>query len=113
MLGAMGVILEGDRRQAEALAPRRQLGHHAIALLVAHRAPARDLVEGAAAAHARVALRIHDADLHARAFHFALAAMARAALEAGCLPSTPQIHWPIATSLSRSTPVWIPRPLSM
>src|SRR5262245_18723516 len=110
-------VLERDLRQRQALTSRRQLGHDAVALLFLHHAPARDLLERAGAAHADVALRIHDADLHARRLHAGLAArfaeIARFTLEAGVFFSTPQIHSPMPTSLSRSTPVSLPRPCSM
>src|SRR5882672_2154459 len=113
MLEATDVILEGDRRQREALAARREVGHDPAALVLADDAPARDLVEGTGAAHADVALGIHDADLDAGALHFLFAAIARPALEAGSFFRIAQIHWPMPTSLSRSTPVSMPRPCSM
>src|SRR5262245_59334155 len=114
MLGAMVVLLELHLRQAEALAARRQRRHHAAALAFAHRAPARDLVERAGAAHADVALRIHDAHLHARRLHAErFAARALFTLEVGSRLRMPQIHWPMPASLSRSTPVSMPRPCSM
>src|SRR5260370_659259 len=45
--------------------PLRQLAQHRFALRLAHSAPARDLVERAAAAKAQAVLRIHLADLDA------------------------------------------------
>src|SRR5688572_22869927 len=110
MLGAM-VVLEGDARQAEAAAARRQIAHHSLALLLAHPAPERDLFQRAAAADAGVALGVHDADLYAGRLH-AFADSARLTLEEGSRPSTPQIHCPMPTSLPRSTPVSMPRPCS-
>src|SRR5438128_7656542 len=59
-------------------------------------------------------MRVHDADLGTGALQcFLLAAIARPALEDGSLFRTPQIHCPISTSRSRSTPVLMPRPCSM
>src|SRR5437867_13342745 len=59
-------------------------------------------------------MRVHDADLGTGALQcFLLAAMAWPALEDGSLFRTPQIHCPISTSRSRSTPVLMPRPCSM
>src|SRR6266513_1876337 len=59
-------------------------------------------------------MRVHDADLSTGALQcFLLAAMARPALEDGSLFRTPQIHCPISTSRSRSTPVLMPSPCSM
>src|SRR2546428_13069426 len=59
-------------------------------------------------------MRVHDADLGTGALQcFLLAAMARPALEDGSLFRTSQIHCPISTSRSRSTPVLMPRPCSM
>src|SRR5688572_6404277 len=111
MLFAMAV-LEGDVRQVEPAAARGQVLHHRVALRVAHAAPQRDLFQGAAAADARVALGVHDADLHAGRLH-AFADSALLTLEEGSRPSTPQIHCPMPTSLPRSTPVSTPRPCSM
>src|SRR6267143_4986916 len=59
-------------------------------------------------------MQVHDADLGTGALQFfLLAAMARPALEDGAFFSTPQIHSPISTSRSRSTPVLTPSPCSM
>src|SRR5438445_13815863 len=59
-------------------------------------------------------MRVHDADLGTGALQcFLLAAMAWPALEDGSLFRTPQIHCPISTSWSRSTPVLMPRPCRM
>src|SRR5687767_404166 len=106
MLGLMAA-LEGDVRQVEASAALRQLAHHRVALLVAHPTPQRDLLQRAAATDAGVALGVHDADLHAGRLH-AFADSARLTLDEGSRPSTPQIHCPMPTTLSRSTPVSIP-----
>src|SRR3954471_8625430 len=107
----MALILEGNWRQRETFAARRKLSHDGAALFFAHQAPAPDFVKRARAAHAHVALRIHDADLYAGRFH-ALADSALLTLDEGCRPSKPQIHCPMPTSLSRSMPVSMPRPLS-
>src|SRR3954467_8564518 len=106
----MALILEGDRRQRETLAARRKLSHDGAALFFAHQAPACDLVERARAAHAHVALRIHDADLYAGRFK-PFADSALLTLDDGSRPSKPQIHCPMPTSLSRAMPVSMPKPL--
>jgi hypothetical protein len=104
----------GDFGDIQRLAARAEAGHHAVALRIAHAAPACDLVHGAAAAEAHSALRVHYADFDAGAFQTALlAASARPAREAGSLPRTPQIHCPMPTRRSRSTPVSMPMPWSM
>src|SRR5688500_19179999 len=97
MLGAMSV-LELDLRQVELRAALGQLAHYRLTLLVAHPAPKRDLLERPATADAGVALRVHDADLHARRFH-AFAESALLTLEEGSRRNTPQIHCPMPTSL--------------
>src|SRR3954454_4448974 len=107
MLGAMALILEGNWRQRETLAARRKLSHDGAALFFAHQAPARDFVERARAAHAHVALRIHDADLYAGRFH-AFADSALFTFDEGSRPSKLQIHCPMPTSFSRSMPVSMP-----
>src|SRR5574340_203421 len=63
--------------------PRGEAGHHAFPFFVAHRAPARDLIERTAATPAHAALAVHDAYLDARALQdlLLLAASAFPALE--------------------------------
>ncbi len=91
-----------------------QAFHDGVPFRVAHAAPARDLVQRAAAAAAGAARRIQHADVDAGALQPPFfAASARPARVAGSLPSTPQIHWPMPSSRSRSTPVSMPMPCSM
>src|SRR5512134_1603011 len=96
---------------------RIELRHDRALLGVGHRGPCADFRERAPATQAVPARSVHHTDLGAgRSDQAALAlfaAIALPALEAGSLPMTPQIHCPVSTTLSRSTPVRMPRPCSM